>query len=343
MTHNRTVAVYGASGHTGRFVVAELLRRGWRPILSGRDAARLEVLASAHGGLDVRPAAIDRPAELDRALVGAAAVLNCAGPFATTAGPLVEAALRAGIAYLDVAAEIEAVADTLSRHDGDARDRGVPIVTAVAFFGGLGDLLATAAMGAWPAADEITIAYALDSWHPTPGTRAAGAVSRQRRDGRRVVYTGGRMVHRDDVAPTLEWAFPDPIGTQPVRSQFTMADSVTIPHHLTTPEIRTHMSVAAAGDVADPDVPPPVPTDESGRSAQTFLVHVVVRSGGEERRAVAAGRDIYAITAPLLAEATERVLHDGFDRIGTMTAGQAFDAPTVLRTLPLTRLDLPAV
>lgn len=38
MTSNRVLTVYGAYGHTGRFVVAELRKRGWTPILSGRDA-----------------------------------------------------------------------------------------------------------------------------------------------------------------------------------------------------------------------------------------------------------------------------------------------------------------
>nr|BFE78905.1 hypothetical protein GCM10020093_015060 [Planobispora longispora] len=50
-----TVAVYGATGHTGRFVVAELLRRGFVPVLVGRDAARLEMLAKEPGGAAARP------------------------------------------------------------------------------------------------------------------------------------------------------------------------------------------------------------------------------------------------------------------------------------------------
>ena len=35
------VTVYGAYGHTGRFIVRELLKRGWTPVLAGRDAAKL--------------------------------------------------------------------------------------------------------------------------------------------------------------------------------------------------------------------------------------------------------------------------------------------------------------
>src|SRR5262245_50513864 len=112
MSTERTVTVFGATGHTGRFVVAELLRRGWTTVLSGRGRERLRAVAPAHDDADVRVATVDEPAALDRALSGAAAVINCAGPFAHTAGPVIEAALRARIPYLDVAAEIEANIDT---------------------------------------------------------------------------------------------------------------------------------------------------------------------------------------------------------------------------------------
>ena len=115
MASGQTVAVFGAYGHTGRFVVAELRDRGFVPLLAGRDAGQLRALAASHPGLDVRPASVDDPASLDRALAGAAAVINCAGPFAATAAPVIEAALRAGIPYVDVAAEIEANLDTFTQ------------------------------------------------------------------------------------------------------------------------------------------------------------------------------------------------------------------------------------
>lgn len=78
----RTVAVFGAYGHTGRFVVAELRDRGYVPLPSGRDTDKLKALTVSHPGLDTRRASADDPASLDRALSGAAAVINCAGPFA---------------------------------------------------------------------------------------------------------------------------------------------------------------------------------------------------------------------------------------------------------------------
>jgi hypothetical protein len=337
----QTVAVFGAYGHTGRFVVAELRDRGFVPLLAGRDAGRLRALAASYPGLGARPASVDDPASLDRALAGAAAVINCAGPFAATAAPVIEAALRAGRPYVDVAAEVEANIDTFTQFAGRARAAGIAVVPAMAFFGGLGDLLVTAAMGDWTAADEAHIAYGLSSWHPTAGTRAAGQVSRQRRNGRRVRYAGGRLEFRDDAPPTLEWPFPDPLGTRTVIGEFTMADVVTIPSHLAVPEVITYMTAEAARDLSAPDPPVPAAVDERGRSAQTFVVDVIVRSGGAERRAAAGGQDIYAVTAPLAVEAVRRILAGQTRTTGVASAGEIFDAADFLRSLPELRLLSP--
>jgi hypothetical protein len=309
---NKRVAVMGATGHTGSFVVAELRNRGMTPI------------------------PCNRATNLDLAFQGADVVINCAGPFVATTMTGIESAIRAGIPYLDVTAEIEVVTDTFASYAG----AGIPIVPAAAFYGGLGDLLATAAMGDWPAADRLTIAYALSSWRPTPGTLATGRVSAQRRNGRRIAYTGHRLQFRDGDAPRTEWAFPAPIGTRPVIGEVTMADSATIPTHLDTPEIETYMSSNALDDLLATDPSGPVAVDERGRSAQTFLVEVVARSGGAERRAVASGRDIYAVTAPLVVEAARRVLAGAGDTPGVASVGARFDAADFLGSLSPDHLDL---
>ncbi|WP_030158842.1 saccharopine dehydrogenase family protein [Streptomyces sp. NRRL S-244] len=337
MESNRVAAavtVFGAYGHTGRFVVSELLDRGLTPVLSGRDADKLRALAAEFPGLDVRPASADDPEALDRALAGAAAVINCAGPFAETSAPVIEAALRARIAYLDVAGEVEAAADTFADFADRARDAGIVVMPAMAFYGGLGDLLATAALGDAPAADGIDIAFALSSWQPTAGTRGSSQVSRRRREGRRLVYANGRLELRTDAAPTGRWSFPAPVGDQAVIGEFTTTDSVTIAHHLSAPDIRTFMTVEAVKDVLAPDAVAPKPVDERGRSAQTFLVDVTVRTGFTRRRAVARGQDIYAVTAPLVVEAVSRILTGRVKTVGLVAApGEIFDAHAFLTAL----------
>ena len=112
-----------------------------------------------------------------------------------------------------------------------------------------------------------------------------------------------------------------------------MADSATIPTHLDIPEIGTYMSSNALADLQDPDPSGPVAADGSGRSAQTFLVEVVARSGTAERRAAAAGRDIYAVTAPLVVEATCRVLAGEGNGAGVASVGARFDAADFLAAM----------
>src|SRR5438445_12281591 len=131
MCANRTVTVFGAYGHTGRFVVSQLRKRGWTPILSGRDTDKLNATAAEHPGSEVRVASVDNPQSLDRAISGASAIINCAGPFLDTAAPIVEAAIRSGIHYLDVAAEQAAVLDIFERFGDVGRSAGIVIAPAM--------------------------------------------------------------------------------------------------------------------------------------------------------------------------------------------------------------------
>ncbi|WP_017580245.1 saccharopine dehydrogenase family protein [Nocardiopsis valliformis] len=334
--HHPTVAVFGAYGHTAVFVLAELRRRGLTPVLVGRDHERLRSLGEKHPDSPILVASVDEPASLERALAGTAAVVNCAGPFADTAPALLDAALRARIPYLDVGAEQAVALETFQHRQNQARDAGTAIIPSVAFYGGLGDLLATAAMGDWPEAEAIDIAFGLDSWQPTQGTRKTG----RRNTGRHVVYSGG-CFHRPSEQPaTTDWDFPAPLGVQKV-AEFSTADQVTVSRHLRVPDIRAHMNLAPLRDVHDPDTPVPRAVDNSGRSAQTFVVDVIVHRDGQQRRASASGRDIYAVTAPLVAEATMRIL-DGRARGagGVYAVGELFDAEDFLRSLSPEHLSL---
>ena len=327
MISNRKIAVFGAYGHTGRFVVSELCKRGWTPILSGRDHAKLNAISDAHRGLEMRVATTSDPASLDHAISGAAAVINCAGPFVDTAAPLVEAALRSGIHYLDVAAEQPAVLALFERFAEAARNVGLVVAPAMGFYGGLGDLLATETMGGWAEADEICVAVALDSWQPTRGTRLTG----QRNPGQHFIFSKNRL-ERADPPPGRLWNFPAPFGPQDVEG-LSLAETVLISRHVRTPEIRVYINVAPLTDIRNPDTPAPSAVDESGRSSQVFVMDAIARRGSETRRTVARGRDIYAITAPIVVEATERVVKGSVKATGVVAAGEVFDARDFLRSL----------
>lgn len=109
-----------------------------------------------------------------------------------------------------------------------------------------------------------------------------------------------------------------------------------------------HRAVAVVGayghtekplrDLRAPQTPPPTAADADGRSAQIFLVDVVARRGGDTRRATASGRDIYAVTAPLVVEAAAGILDGRVDMIGVAAPGELFDTEDFLRALDPTHL-----
>jgi len=63
------------------------------------------------------------------------------------------------------------------------------------------------------------------------------------------------------------------------------------------------MNLAPLEVLHNADTPPPEAVDANGSSAQCFQIEVEVRAYGQVRRASAAGRDIYAVTAPIVVAA----------------------------------------
>ena len=318
---DRYVLVYGAYGHTGRFVAAELLRQGLTPILSGRNPARLDTMAGQFPGLEARPATVDNSHSLQNAVRGAGLVVNCAGPFLDTAIPVAAAAVRAGAHYLDVTAEQAAVQEVYRAHQELEWRTDVAVIPAMAFYGGLADLLATAAAADWETSDEITVAIGLDRWWPTEGTRNTG----RRNTATRLVVDGGRLVPAPSPAPLRDWEFPAPLGRQTVTGN-PFTEIITMAHHLAASRIDTYLTTAALQDIRNPATPAPPAVDEAGRSAQQFVVDVVVRRGEQERRISAAGRDIYAVTAPLVVEAARRLI-DGRAKVQGASAPGEVSTP----------------
>jgi len=315
------VAVYGATGHTGAFVIAELLRRGLPVIAVGRDMSRVP------SGVTARIANLDDAAALDRAFADCSVVINCAGPFLDTASPIIEAALRAGSAYLDVTAEQASALSTFELYDERARARGVAIIPAAGFYGGLADLLASALVGRH-AVDDMMVGIALDHWWPTKGTRITG----ERNRIPRVVVQDGSLVPMTVPATKTTWTFDSPHGMQAME-EMPFSEIITISRHLQVRNLRAYLNASSLNEVRATATSEPAAVDKHGRSAQTFAIEIIARNSAGTRRAVAQGQDIYAITAPLVVEAAERMLQPSFAQSGALSLGEAFDAEDFLRSI----------
>jgi hypothetical protein len=95
----------------------------------------------------------------------------------------------------------------------------------------------------------------------------------------------------------------------------------------------SYMTSKPLRDLADPRTPPPTATDASGRSSQRFVMDVhAVTDAGRARIAVT-GRDIYAITAPIVVEACARVLNDPPAQRGAYAPAELFDSRPFLAAL----------
>jgi short subunit dehydrogenase-like uncharacterized protein len=146
--------IYGATGYTGKLLARAAAECDLHPILAGRDAAKLRAVADP---LRLRYRVVatgDARGQLD-ALGDISVLLNAAGPF-STARPWVDACLRTGTHYLDLAGEI-AVFGELERRDAEARGKNIMLMPGVGFLVVASDCLAAHVAARLPGAHRLRI------------------------------------------------------------------------------------------------------------------------------------------------------------------------------------------
>lgn len=104
-----TILIYGATGYTGKLVAMQARDIHLSFEIAGRNATQVAALADQLG-VPFRVFALNDPAAIRASLAGVTAVLNCAGPFASTARALMEACIACGVHYLDITAEYKVYA-----------------------------------------------------------------------------------------------------------------------------------------------------------------------------------------------------------------------------------------
>src|SRR5262245_38882118 len=123
--------LYGAYGTTGRLIVDEALRRGHRPILAGRNVAKLQELHRVTG-LNTAYLLLDHGSELRAALSGVRCVVLAAGPYEMTGPAMRAACLDARCSYLDINADVDDFRDALNC-DEPARAAGVAMIPGAGY------------------------------------------------------------------------------------------------------------------------------------------------------------------------------------------------------------------
>ncbi len=191
MNTNSKWLIYGATGYTGKLIARQAVKSGHRPILAGRSAQKLAPLAQA---LNLEWVAVDLTDKtaLAEALDGVSLVLNTAGPFGSTVGPLVQACLSKGIHYLDIANEVS-VYQLLLSYDQEAQRREIALISGVGFGTVVTNFLAKAALTLMPDAQELEVAITPYNYTTDPATGAAQTALEVIAGGGKI-YRKGKLV-----------------------------------------------------------------------------------------------------------------------------------------------------
>jgi len=301
-----TLMIYGASGYTGRMAAAHAKEAGLTLVVAGREEAPLQALATRLG-VAYRVFALDSAADVDYGLQDIAVLLNCAGPFAQTAGALIEACLRAGVHYLDIAAELDSY-QLAERHDLSAAKAGV----SVAMLGSL----AARAVERVPSPVSIRIAL-----------HVAGSMSRGSALSASQHVTAACLMRKDDVlTPRAPDALRDldfgqgPLSCFPV----TLPDLITIARQTGVGDIETYVHVSgSAFPEGGIDALPDGPTAQERADNRYQAAVEVVSAEGGITRAVLDTVNGYSFT-PLAAVVAARRVLAGEARPGFQTPVGAF-------------------
>lgn len=178
--------LYGANGYTGELIAREAANRGMEPILAGRSADKIALLA---GELGLRHRVFDLtdPDGAARQLTDVDVVLHCAGPFSATGAPMMAACLHTRTHYLDISGEID-VFEQAQRLHAEARDKKVVLCPGVGFDVIPTDCLAARLRAALPEATHLRLGFDVP-FRLSPGTSATiveglSSGGRARVDGR---------------------------------------------------------------------------------------------------------------------------------------------------------------
>lgn len=293
--------IYGASGYTGSLASEYAKSIGLDIVLAGKTETTIKKLALSRN-LPYRVFDLSDAQTVQSSLKGIRVVLNCAGPFAHTAGPLIDACIKLGIHYLDVSAELASYQLAEERHS-EAKEANVMLLP------GCGGSVVMLGCLASCVVESVN--------HPTSidiALRVAGPISRgsavsaiESVTSRCLCRHKGVLVEQEEQT-TMQFDFDDGKGKVdcfPV----TLPDLITIENQTAVSDIRTFVHVSdggfPSGNLADL---PRGPTYEQRRENPYHAAVAVTSSDHIVKRAALHTVNGYEFTFKASVEAARRVL-----------------------------------
>lgn len=350
-SQNGPIAVYGASGYTGKLIAAELDRAGAEFVLAGRDRQKLDRVAA---GLDCDPRVealpIDDVAGLRGLFGDCAAVIACAGPFARLGEPVLAAAVESGTHYLDTTGEQPFIRMAFDKYGERAHDKGIAVIPAMGFDYVPGDMLAALTAEGLDRVETIRLAYSSDL-QPTRGTMLSGLEMIQGGD---VEWRGGGLRPASQAASRGRFDFGPPLGSQ-WMAHYPAGEHITVPRHVETNNVETMLGLNAMIPARLAPLWPivahparmamrtpvkqltarligrlPEGASPEARGAASFTVVCEAVGEARVRRGSITGRDVYGLTAALIVKGATIAAEGGIGKSGALAPSQAFDPRSFL-------------
>jgi short subunit dehydrogenase-like uncharacterized protein len=344
--------IYGATGYSGRLITSAALELGLRPILCGRNEAKLAAMAQPLC-LDYRVAGLTEAWQLDAALRDIDVALNAAGPFSQTSAPIVEACLRTRSHYLDITGEIPVI-EALVRRDPDARTARVMIMPAVGFDVVPSDCLAAHVARRLP--DASSLAFGLTGLvSATPGSAKtlvehAGYGVKVRRGGVIASLVPGSVTRWFDFGAGPQRSMNISWGDVASAYYTTGIPNIDV-YYEATPALQGMLLASRyagwmlrtpawqAGLKAYMELLPEGPTDDQRGASQMVIIAEARDGRGRCVSSRLRTPEAYTFTGTTAAAVARKVLRGDFE-IGFQTPGRVYGADFVLTFADVSREDL---
>jgi short subunit dehydrogenase-like uncharacterized protein len=321
--------IYGA-GYTGELACSHAKFIGLEFVLAGRSAAAITKLASSlsspHRVFD-----LENIVDVDAALSDIRVLLNCAGPFAKTAKPLMEACIRNGVHYLDISAELQ------SYHLAEASSETAAAANVMLLPGCGGSVAMLGCLvGRALKTGESPVGMTIDVALRVVGSMSRGSVisAAQNMTTQTMQLLDG-VLTAIDVGDTKKFDFDNGKG-EVECFPITLPDLITVGKSSGIGAIRTFVHASdAIFPTGDLNSMPDGPTAQEREASPYDAAVTVTKADGSVRHAVLHTVNGYTFAAVASVEAAKRVL-GGMFVAGFQTPVQVFGrdfAGTVANTI----------
>ncbi len=345
-----TFLIYGANGYTGELITRYAAERGLKPILAGRNEAKIPEIAAKYD-FDHRVFSLDDTAKVDAALQEVDMVLHCAGPFSITSRPMVEACIRNGKHYTDITGEIS-VFETCAAFDKKAAAAGVMIMPGVGFDVVPSDCLAKHLKDRLPTATHLSLAF-YGMGRLSHGTQATmimnvGRGGAVRRDGMITPVPAAWRTREIDFGEVTKTGVTIPWGDVSTAFYSTGIPNIEVftvvpPSNLKMMKMSRYLGwLLATGPFQkylQGKIPAGGPTDAERAKGRTLLWGKATDADGRSAEARLQGPEGYTVTAHAALNIAEKILAGNFTP-GYQTPAKAYGADLILEINGTARRDV---